>query len=214
MAFTRIKRYLFATIHEGLDKVEDPVIMVKQYLRELKEEIQKKEKAIDKQEHMQYTLERDKREAEAIVEKRDHQAKQAIDANEEGLAKKALLSKREAYEEVIRYQELLEASSEHIVELKKGIELLQKKYQQLRDKRMELELRKEATLANHELKKSMQRHSYRNLERSFHHLEDELDENEWKWRSKQEQMDGPTHFDEEIEHEYKQLIEAKNRQEV
>ncbi|WP_413374567.1 PspA/IM30 family protein [Alkalihalobacillus sp. 1P02AB] len=211
MAFARIRRFLSASIHEGLDKVEDPIVMVKQFMREMKEEIVKMEQAIDKQERLQFTLNRDKETAEAIVQKRSQQAKAAVDVGEEELAKKALLSKKEAYEQAIRYEQLISKSEEHMMELKQNIEQLQKKYIQLRDKKMELTLRVQAAKANEELKRSIQRHSIRRVDEGFEKIEDQMLEMEWKHKTpstrsfENEQMI----YDAEIEQELKQLKEQK-----
>ena len=47
--FTRIKDMTKASINEVLDKVEDPIIMLNQYIRDMEEEIAQAEVTVAKQ---------------------------------------------------------------------------------------------------------------------------------------------------------------------
>ncbi|GAF65707.1 hypothetical protein BTS2_2606 [Bacillus sp. TS-2] len=177
MSLTRIRRFISASINEGLEKVENPVMMIKQYLREIKAEVQKIEKEMEKQEQLQDMLQRDRELALQIVEKRESQAKIAVDADQEELARKALLSKRDAYNQAKRYEELLSKSKEHMMELKQKMEVLKKKYHALRDKKMELSLRLQAERANKQLSQSV--HLSNKSYNDFDQLDEQMEDLEW-----------------------------------
>ncbi|KYG31841.1 PspA/IM30 family protein [Alkalihalobacillus trypoxylicola] len=177
MSLTRIRRFISASINEGLEKVENPVMMIKQYLREIKAEVQKIEKEMEKQEQLQDMLQRDRELALQIVEKRESQAKIAVDADQEELARKALLSKKDAYNQAKRYEELLSKSKEHVLELKQKVEVLKKKYHALRDKKMELSLRLQAERANKQLSHSV--HLSNKSYNDFDQLDEQMEDLEW-----------------------------------
>ncbi len=181
MAFTRIRRYIAASIHEGLDHLEEPVVMIKQFMRELKNKMRSTEEAIEKQQRMHRTLEKDLKIAEELISRREQQARAAVDAGEEELARKALYSKKQAYEQVLRYQALLETSAQQIVTRKEELEELEKKYVALRDKKMELMLRVQAAKANEDLKRN--RSSFTNqtkaIEDGFDRIEERVAEMEF-----------------------------------
>ncbi|WP_062050604.1 PspA/IM30 family protein [Bacillus sp. JCM 19034] len=144
----RIEHFFKAYVNEGLERIEDPVIMVKQYMRDVKTEITKRTKLIEKRQHLSLTLKEDAKLLKEKIEKRETQAKQALENGDEELAKKLLLNKHDAYDTQKHYEALYERNEEQLVELKVELEELHVKYQKLKERKLDLLLRMEAVQAN------------------------------------------------------------------
>ncbi|NMD70491.1 PspA/IM30 family protein [Bacillus sp. DNRA2] len=85
--FKRIKGIALADINNAIDKMEDPVSMLKQYLRDLEGEIEKAEQALSSQLFIEKKYELLIAESESVIEKRTRQAQLAVTRNEEEIAK-------------------------------------------------------------------------------------------------------------------------------
>src|SRR5690606_40296824 len=86
----RVRDIVVATVHEVLDHLEDPRAMIKQYLRDVENEINKAKDAIIRHQVMAERFERQAEEALRMAARRKMQAEQALEAGEEELARKAL----------------------------------------------------------------------------------------------------------------------------
>src|SRR5690625_7619060 len=69
--------------------------MLEQFMRDMEDDIHEAEQAVAKKIASEKMLKRKANDAEAMVKKRQKQAEEAIEANEEDLARKALESKQE-----------------------------------------------------------------------------------------------------------------------
>lgn len=138
MIVKRIRDLAVATIHEGLDQLENPVVMLNQYLRDMEKEIKQAEEAITKQTMLQANFLKEKHEAEKILTKREEQAEIAMKTGEEELAKKALMSKQRFAEKVHFYTEITEQNETKIVELKQQLAALRDKYREMKDRKYAL----------------------------------------------------------------------------
>ncbi len=62
MVLKRLRDITVATIHEGLNKIENPVVMLNQYLRDLEEEISRAKDSITKQIMLENIFQKNKKE--------------------------------------------------------------------------------------------------------------------------------------------------------
>mgnify|MGYP000350873285 CR=1 FL=1 len=92
--FKRIGDNIRANINSLLDRAEDPVKMLEQYLRDMEDDIVDAEAAVVKQAAVAKRFETQYREAVAMVEKREAQALQALEQEREDLARRALEDKK------------------------------------------------------------------------------------------------------------------------
>src|SRR5690606_6138137 len=92
--FQRLFRIGKANANAALDKLEDPVKMIEQILRELDNDIAKVTAAVTTQMAVEKRFERELKESIDTVEKRDQQARAAIAKGEDELARQALLDKK------------------------------------------------------------------------------------------------------------------------
>src|SRR5699024_5987956 len=82
-------------LNSMLDKAEDPVKMLDQFMRDMSGDIREVEAAVAKQIANEKMLKRKADDANAMVEKRQKQAEQALEAGNEDLARRALEDKKE-----------------------------------------------------------------------------------------------------------------------
>ncbi|MDQ0205324.1 PspA/IM30 family protein [Alkalicoccobacillus murimartini] len=150
---TRVQRLVKASIHEGLERMEDPLALVKQDIRDTKESIKKKKADISKQENMNHVFERSIEMAGKLAQKRQDQATVAIEKEEEDFARRALLEKKQALKEQDRYRELIEQNKDLILQLKEEAQELEQSLVYKAEQQQELEYQKEAARAGAELEK-------------------------------------------------------------
>ncbi len=93
--FKRLRDITMASVNDLLDKAEDPVKMVNQFIRDMDEDIGEAEVAVAKQIAIEKRFLEQRDEAASLVQKRAEQAEKALDLGNEELAKKALQDKIE-----------------------------------------------------------------------------------------------------------------------
>ncbi|NEU31523.1 PspA/IM30 family protein [bacterium LRH843] len=209
MVMKRMNRFFKAYVHEGLERLEDPVVMVKQYMREMKEDIEKIEAAIRQHARIDHTLTRDWELAKDLVARREQQAKVAIEAEKDELARMALVSKKEALLQMNRYEQLREKNNASLLERKQELEQLQQKYAQLRDRKLELILRVQAVKANEQIKRTKQKYEQTSgtIENEFERMEERVTDLEWRsgGRIEMEPVNKDLMYSEEIQAELEEM---------
>ncbi|MEK5253173.1 PspA/IM30 family protein [Paenibacillus sp. FSL F4-0125] len=136
--FKRISTLTKAALHEGLNKIENPVLLTGQYLRDLENEIATAERNERDLKVTASVLERRKQEYTQMVEQSEVEAVQAVEQGNEERARLALMAK-------LRYVEQLEecihsqAQTQHtLAELEINIARAKEEREQLKAKRTEL----------------------------------------------------------------------------
>ncbi|WP_332631156.1 PspA/IM30 family protein [Halalkalibacter flavus] len=152
MIGTRINQLIKAYINEGLERIEEPAIMVKQYIRDVREQVEQAEQQLEKALVRKKTLENDLTLARELFEKREEQARVALQADNEDLARKILLNKKEVWKQMNQFEEMLAQQEKSIYEKNAKLEQLQTKYSQLQEKHMELIVRVQAVKASGKMK--------------------------------------------------------------
>ncbi|REK75614.1 PspA/IM30 family protein [Paenibacillus paeoniae] len=131
----RIRDITVATLNERLEKAEDPVRMIDQFLWSTREDIIQAEKL-----HQQYAnhsnhLRGQWLQAEAQKERREQQAITALKAGEENMARIALHEKTSCEERSAQYRELYEQSRQNTLDLEEQLREMRSEYQTVYDKR-------------------------------------------------------------------------------
>ncbi|WP_028399286.1 PspA/IM30 family protein [Ectobacillus panaciterrae] len=143
----RIRNIVMADVHETLDKLENPMSMLKQYLRETEEQIAKAQHALSQQLYLEKKYEALIAEAEALVAKRARQAELAVSRDEDSMAQLALQDKITNEKKAALYREQYEVTKQQTVALYEQIDKLQEKYQELQHKQLVLVSRLNAAQA-------------------------------------------------------------------
>ncbi|MED0872707.1 PspA/IM30 family protein [Bacillus mobilis] len=143
----RIKSIVVADVHQTLDKIENPVSMLKQYLRETEQQITKAEKALSHQYYLEKKYEALISETNALIAKRARQAELAVSREEDHMAQLALQEKIVNEKKAELYRQQYEITKEQTATLYEQIDKLQKKYGELQYKELVLVSRLNAAQA-------------------------------------------------------------------
>ena len=143
----RIKNIVMADVHQTLDKLESPMSMLKQYLRETEEQITKAQKALAHQLYLEKKYEALILEADALIAKRTRQAELAVSREEDNMAQLALQDKITNEKKAALYREQYEITKQQTAALYEQIDKLQEKYQELQYKELVLVSRLNAAQA-------------------------------------------------------------------
>ncbi|EOP74198.1 MULTISPECIES: PspA/IM30 family protein [Bacillus cereus group] len=143
----RIKNIVVADVHQTLDKIENPVSMLKQYLRETEQQITKAEKALSHQYYLEKKYEALISETDALIAKRTRQAELAVSREEDQMAQLALQEKIVNEKKAELYRQQYEITKEQTAMLYEQIDKLQKKYGELQYKELVLVSRLNAAQA-------------------------------------------------------------------
>ncbi|WP_426451515.1 PspA/IM30 family protein [Paenibacillus sp. S-38] len=136
--FSRIKDMTKASLHELLDKVEDPIIMLNQYLRDMEEEIATAEVTVARQIASERKLKERLEESVRLSAQAEAGAKEALKAGQEAAARQALEQKLYHDGKVTEYADLYESAKAQAAELVQQLHEMKDAYYQMRNKRSEL----------------------------------------------------------------------------
>ncbi|MCM3632689.1 PspA/IM30 family protein [Paenibacillus camelliae] len=133
--FRRIRDISVATLNDRLEKAEDPVKLIDQFLWSTRDDIIQAERL--QQQYMMHTnqLKAQWLQAEQNIEQKEKQAMIALKAGEENIARSLLTEKTMHVETANNYRELYEQSNNSLLELEAQLKELRTEYQMVYDKR-------------------------------------------------------------------------------
>lgn len=180
MVLRRVRDMFVATVNEGLDKLENPRVMLNQYVRDMEDDVAKAKHAIIKQQTIQQGFLRKAEETEAFAEKRKKQAELAYHAGEEELARKALTEMKYFEEKHNEYQEAYQQSVKQLKELKEQLQHLETKLRDIKDKKQALIARANAAQAKQHMNDSINKVDSESAYKEFLRMENRIEEMETK----------------------------------
>ncbi|WP_146737829.1 PspA/IM30 family protein, partial [Bacillus tropicus] len=117
MVLKRIRNMFVASVNEGLDKLENPKVMLNQYVRDMESDIAKAKQTIVKQHTIVHQFKKKQEDASETAAKRKNQAQLAFDAGEEELAKKALTEMKYLEGKAAEHEKAYEQAKTQLAEL-------------------------------------------------------------------------------------------------
>lgn len=142
--FKRVKTVVASELNAMLDKAEDPVKMLDQYMRDMGEDIREVETAVAKQIASEKMLQKRLEEAEKMVEKRKGQAIKALEAGNEDLARRALEDKKNHESTAASLKQSYERAKEDSNVLRSKLSEMKREYDEMNLKKDALKARAES----------------------------------------------------------------------
>ncbi|MDC3415763.1 PspA/IM30 family protein [Aquibacillus salsiterrae] len=153
--FKRVKTIVSSELNTMLDKAEDPVKLLDQFMRDMESDIRDVEASVAKQIANEKMLKRKLDDANAIVEKRQKQAEQAIEAGNEDLARRALEDKNNHVKQADSLQDSWARAKSDADLLRTKLDEMKKEYQDMKLKKDSLKARAESAKTRTKINRTM-----------------------------------------------------------
>lgn len=153
--FKRVKTIMTSELNSLLDKAEDPVKMLDQFMRDMAEDIREAETAVAKQMANEKMLHKKYNDAHQLVEKREAQALKALESGNEDLARRALEDKKLHENQANTLKEAWERAKADSEDLKHKLQEMKNEYQEMDLKRDSLKARAETAKTKAKINRSL-----------------------------------------------------------
>lgn len=172
--FQRLFRIGKANVNAAIDKLEDPVKVIDQVLRELDEDIEKVTAAVTSQMAVEKRFERELAEAEELVARRDAQVRQALASNNDELAREALLDKKKQEEKRDKLQEGHTRAKETADKLRAQLTEMKNRVTEMKDQRSTLIAQAEAAKTQQKINSTMSGVGGNDVGATFNRMEEKI----------------------------------------
>ncbi|TDQ40478.1 phage shock protein A (PspA) family protein [Aureibacillus halotolerans] len=182
MMFKRLRDLTKASINDGIDKLENPVSLLNQYIRDMEEEIARAQQAVSKHMAVEDRFGRQLQETKDLIERRTRQAQTAMDAGEEILARKALTERYHHEQKIENYEAYYAQAKEQVEELQSQLNELRSQYSDLKDRKHVLIARANAAKTQEQMLTAIESFDNESAMKGFNRMEERIAEKESKVR--------------------------------
>ncbi len=178
----RVRDISVATLNDRLEKSQDPVRMIDEFLYNQRQHLQETEKLIQQCAQHAASMRQQAFTAEQTAEKRAEQAKLALKAGEEHVARIALQEKIANESKAEQFRQLYDQAQQSLLELEDQVHQLRSDYQEVLGKRQYYAARLESVRLRQRMNERMSTGS--GLSGNvFERLEEKISDLEWESRS-------------------------------
>lgn len=197
--FKRLHDITMANLNDLLNKAEDPEKMIDQYVREMEEEVQQL-RSIVADAIAQEKMFRKKFETyQEDVNKWQEKAEQAVTADRDDLAKKALERKNESLEQAKYYEEKHREQQEKVDNFKRKLDDYEDKLESAKRKRDDLKSRAKSAKAEKKLNEAMAGIGQTSAVEDFKRMEEKILHMESQAEASNEMADRAKSLEEEFD---------------
>ncbi|MDT2245798.1 PspA/IM30 family protein [Paenibacillus larvae] len=172
--FKRLRDLTMASINDLLDKAEDPVKMLNQFLRDMEQDIQEAEVAVAKQIAIEKKFKQQYEEAQEMVEKRSEQAMKALEQGNEDLARRALQDKKEHQERFDEMKRQYDMAKTNADRLRNQVAEMKEEFGKMKKKRDTLVARAESAKAQKQINQAMSGFGTDNAAKGFDRMSEKV----------------------------------------
>ncbi len=172
--FKRVKTVVDAELNSLLDKAEDPVKMLDQFMREMEVDIREAESAVAKQMASEKLLEKKYQESEQMVMKREEQAIKALEAGNEDLARRALEDKKIHTEQAALLKTSYDQAHQDVTSLRTKLDEMKNEYQAMKLKKDTLKARAESAKTRTKMNRAMSSIGSEHSRQGFERMEEKV----------------------------------------
>ena len=179
----RVRDITLATLNEHLEKSEDPVKLIDQFLMRTQQEIGEAERLYQQYVMHANQMKQQMNQAVELRDRREQQAMLALKAGEEYAAKLALQEKLIHEEKVQNYEDLFEKSKQAILELEEQLHTLKSEFQTVYDKRQMYIARMQTLRLQQRMNERAGFYGGQQVDNMFRRLDERVSDMEWDSQS-------------------------------
>ncbi|MDQ0231391.1 PspA/IM30 family protein [Metabacillus malikii] len=172
--FKRVKTVVDSELNALLDKAEDPVKMLEQFMRDMESDIRDAESAVAKQIANEKMLQKKYEDAQKMVDKRDEQALKAVEAGNDDLARRALEDKKLHSQTAETLKESYERAKLDSAAVRKKLDEMKAEYYQMKLKKDSLKARAESAKARTKMNRTLSGIGTDDSKRGFERMEEKV----------------------------------------
>ncbi|GIP38798.1 phage shock protein A [Paenibacillus sp. J31TS4] len=196
--FKRLRDLTAASINDLLDRAEDPVKMLNQFLRDMEQDIMDAEAAVAKQIAVEKKFKQQYEEAEEMVQKREAQAMKALEQNNEDLARRALEDKKQHQTRFEEMHKQYVIAKDNADRLRKQLSEMKDEYSKMKNKKDLLVARAEAAKAQKQINQAMSGFGSDNAARGFDRMSEKVLQMEAEAQASSDLRDSNRTLDDEL----------------
>ena len=172
--FKRVKTVVDSELNALLDKAEDPVKMLEQFMRDMESDIRDAETAVAKQIANEKMLQKKYEDATKMVEKRDEQAIKAIEAGNDDLARRALEDKKIHSQTADTLKESYDRAKLDSDSVRKKLDEMKAEYYEMKLKKDSLKARAESAKTRTKMNRTLSGIGSDDSKRGFERMEEKV----------------------------------------
>lgn len=197
--FKRIRDISAAAVNDMVDRAEDPVKMLSQYLRDMEDDIADAEISIAKQIAIEKKFKHQFEESQEMVDKRNEQATKALESENEDLARRALQDKKEHQQKAEDFKTQYDNAKSNADQLRKQLSEMKDEFSKMKNRKDTLVARAESAKAQKKINQTMSGFGKDGGAKGFERMNEKVMQMEAEAEASKDLKDSNRSLDDELE---------------